>query len=278
MTNLRKLQLTQLQLLQEVDIICKRYGLSYNLSDGTLLGAVRHKGFIPWDDDIDIEMPYAHYKKFCKICRKTHNKNKYFLQTMETDKHHPYVFAKFRMNNTLHIRQGQEHMKFHHGIYIDIFPKYPVPDNIICRTLYLFIIARCKTILWAPVGIGTAKGPFKKGMYKLISLIPNFIPKKIIYTMVNNCNGKYSLSLGAPSFGALKYSIKKLIVPKATLAKLHVKDMVTLPFEGQKFSAPGNYHQILTNQYGNYKKLPPKHKRVGHHKSILTIFPKSKHE
>lgn len=274
MVDIRSLQLIQLDMLKEVDRLCRKYDIKYFLSAGTLLGAVRHKGFIPWDDDIDINMPYRDYVKFCRICDKYLNKEKYFLQTRDTDKHHLYVFAKLRRNETLFLREGQEHMKFHQGIFIDIFPMFPVPKGTVLNALFSFTVARLKTIMWSPIG---AKGNSRyKVIYKVLSLVPINIPQNIIYFLSARCKGGYLVDIGEPQYGNLRLFIKRRAYMgekiKNIRRKLQVTNLIELEFEGNKFFAPKNFHYILTHKYGNYMKLPPKSKRVGHHIPLVIQF------
>ena len=117
---LRNVQLVQLEIAKEVKRICEQNNISYFMDGGTLLGAVRHKGFIPWDDDIDVCMPPADYQKFIKIFK---NDNKYFLQTIETDKYFHTLFAKIRKNNTCMVETENTYMKIHKGINIRFITK-----------------------------------------------------------------------------------------------------------------------------------------------------------
>lgn len=122
------LQKCELEILKEFDRVCKMNNLNYSLGSGTMLGAVRHKGFIPWDDDIDVLMPANDYKKFCKIAPKAFSE-KFFLQTSYTDSWYA-SFSKVRMNGTTAIEKGFENCRFHQGVWIDIFPIVGVPTRI----------------------------------------------------------------------------------------------------------------------------------------------------
>ena len=126
---LRKLQMTELEMLIEVDRICRKYNIQYFLDGGTLLGAIRHNGFIPWDDDADIIMLRGEYEKFCKACKKELDTERFFLQDYRTDKHYLWGFAKMRRNHTTFLREGQEHVKCHTGVCIDIFYCDNIPDD-----------------------------------------------------------------------------------------------------------------------------------------------------
>src|SRR5690606_2891856 len=134
----------QLEILIEFDRICKKNNIKYQLFAGTLLGAVRHKGFIPWDDDIDVCLLRKDYNKFIQAC-KTDLDSRSFLQTYVTDKNCIIQFAKLRKNNTLFLESGISDCKTHHGIFIDIFPLDNVLPNTFCGKMQqklLYIIGR----------------------------------------------------------------------------------------------------------------------------------------
>ena len=117
----RKLQLCELDMLLEFRRICEKHKLQYFLCSGTLLGAVRHKGFIPWDDDVDVCMPLKDYKQFLLVAANELD-DRYFLQTFETDEGCNFGFSKIRRNNTTYIPDHLAGGYSHQGIWIDIFP------------------------------------------------------------------------------------------------------------------------------------------------------------
>ena len=118
---LRKLQLKELESLEYFDSFCKENELRYYLLGGCVIGALRHGGFIPWDDDIDIIMPRRDYDRFCKLAPKRLS-DEYFLQTYFTDKNYPNPFAKIRLRGTEFVESITERSKMKGGIYIDVFP------------------------------------------------------------------------------------------------------------------------------------------------------------
>lgn len=125
---LRELQRTQVEILEIVDDLCKQNHISYSLYAGTLLGAVRHKGFIPWDDDLDICMLRSDYERFLK-CWKENPVKEYLLQNKETDPDFTQSFSKIRKDHTTFLQPGEEPYKYHKGIFIGIFPIDRVPKT-----------------------------------------------------------------------------------------------------------------------------------------------------
>ena len=118
---MNKSQQKQFEILCEVDRLCRKHRIKYYLSSGTLLGAVRHNGFIPWNDDMDIEMLRDDYEKFKQIALKEMDK-KYFWQDVYTDKNFGFPFTKIRINNTRYIEEIAVKNRAHNGIFIDVFP------------------------------------------------------------------------------------------------------------------------------------------------------------
>ena len=125
---LEKLKRIELNILQEYIKACEILGLNYCLIGGTLLGAIRHKGFIPWDDDIDVAMPRKDYEVFIREAQKV-LPNNLFVQSFLSDSHLPYNFCKVRDNNTTFIETATQKRKIHHGVFIDVFPLDNYPED-----------------------------------------------------------------------------------------------------------------------------------------------------
>ena len=123
-----KLKKYELEVLDKFVSICEKNNIKYFLAYGTLLGAVRHKGFIPWDDDIDVYLKPEDYYKFKEVM-KNNPEDGYFYQSLETEKYYSMTFSKLRMDNTCVIEKKLKREKIHNGIYIDIFPLLPYPDD-----------------------------------------------------------------------------------------------------------------------------------------------------
>lgn len=253
---LKKLHNELLPLLIEVDRICKNHNIKYFLSDGTLLGAVRHKGFIPWDDDIDIHMLRNDYEEFCEICKNELNHNLFFTQTQKTDENYNWVYGKLRLKNTSYIRAGQEHLKQDTGIFIDIFPIDNISNNKFMQYLSKTICKVCRKILWSSVGARTEGRLLRRMLYKSLSIIPRCLTIKVFETFSKLYNNKNTSLLTSNN---LEYRNDKRYVFK----REWYEEVINLEFEGYEFCAPIGYENILHLTYGDYMKLPPKYQRHG---------------
>lgn len=261
--NLKKLHLTNKQLrmlqdellilLKEFDRICKKHNIPYFLHAGTLLGAVRHQGFIPWDDDIDVSMLREDYNRFREVVKEELDTSKYFYQSQETDEHYNWVFARLRLQNTVYKRVGQEHLKYHDGIFMDIFPLDDISENKIKQNLTLNLCKVCKKALWAPIGVKYGKNIIHKLVFKALSLIPRNLIIRAYEFLAIHFNRKETSLIASHNV----YSV--------VLKKEWYEKSVELEFEGFKFKAPHKYHNFLEVLYGDYMKLPPKEERMGHH-------------
>ncbi len=268
---LRKLQLVQLEILIEFDRICKKHNIKYQLYSGTLLGAVRHKGFIPWDDDVDICMLRSDYERILNILSIELDK-KFFLQTCNTDKGYIHSFARIRKNNTLMLQKTWKDMDMHHGIFIDIFPM----DNVIPDTLkgkiHSNLVYTIRKLKWLKI---KKECVLSNKLYKkYIKLFIHYLLKPISLRMINtietkiaslfvNKNTEYSTHL---SEGTKIYYYKYLINNN------EFYDTIEMEFEGHLFSVPRNYDKILTNNFGDYMTLPPLEQQKPHHGIIEICF------
>lgn len=176
---LKHLQDELLILLVELDRICNKHNIKYYLAYGTLLGAVRHKGFIPWDDDIDVQMLREDYERFCDVCNKELDKEIFFLQTQETDEFYNWVYGKLRLNKTSYIRAGQEHIQQKDGIFLDILPLDKISNNKYKIAIINFVCKICRKILWSQVGKRNSGNASLRYLYKLLSYIPRNLVTRI---------------------------------------------------------------------------------------------------
>ena len=126
---IRQLQMIQLEMLIEDDRICRKFDIQYNIIAGTLLGTVRHGGYIPWDDDADVALLRPEYEKFRKACKTDLDTSRFYFQDHRNTKGYRWGYGKLRRKGTLFHREYQEHLPYRQGVFIDIFPLDGVPDN-----------------------------------------------------------------------------------------------------------------------------------------------------
>ena len=169
---LRQLQMIQLELLKEVDRIQPKNNIKYTIIGGTLLGAVRHGGFIPWDDDADVAMLRPEYEKFRKACKTELDQTRFVFQDHRNTKGYRWGYGKLRMKNTLFLREYQEHMPYFQGVFIDIFPLDNVPDSYPLRCIHNFSCFCIRKVLWSEVGKYADKSLTKRKVYSVLSRIP----------------------------------------------------------------------------------------------------------
>ena len=254
---LRKLQLNLLEMLIEIDRICRKYGVKYSIDGGTLLGAVRHKGFIPWDDDIDVIMRRKEYERFQKACKKDLDTTRFFLQDYTTDPYYRWGYEKIRRKGTEQVRIGQEHLKQKTGLCIDIFVVDNVPDNVILRRPHLFACYVIRKLLYSEVGMKSAESGFMRGWY---SFWYHAVPRDTVFHWRNciaeKCNAKKTRLIRHMTY---PYSRARYGLPAVCFDK-----MQDMEFEGYTFRAFQDYDRYLSALYGDYRKLPPKEQRTGH--------------
>ncbi len=258
---LRKLQLTELEILIEFDRICRKHGLRYYIVGGTLIGAVRHGGFIPWDDDIDVSMPRKDFSKLCKIANEELGKD-YFLQTRKTDKKCQFHYAKLRKNGTYFGEEKFEHTAFHKGIFMDIFPLDYIPENKLLQKLIFGSFGLMS-------GLISSKEKSDEYLFKGRNKALVFLLRCIRFS-----NPKFVLR-GLRTFIA---KVSNLLSNKKLLASLsgfhgYPKEMSPekwwgegcgIDFEGISVTAPAEYETLLTHMFGDYMELPPEEERINH--------------
>lgn len=261
---LRKLQLIELELLLEIDRICRKNNIKYFLAAGSLLGAVRHKGFIPWDDDADTYMMRDEYERFCKACEKDLDTEKYFLQNADTDREYRWEYAKLRRKDTLYLRAGQEAIKCMSGVSVDIFVMDRFPNSEIHEQLQNIKRRACIKTLWSVIGVTEDPSPFKRGLYRVIRHIPKQIPLGVINRMGrrNNRHSEYEYicCLGFYRNDGFLNGARRHLGYNAKL----FDECTEVEFEGFKFLAPVGYMEYLQGKYKNMWEYPPESQRLVH--------------
>lgn len=250
-TNRKKVWQAELDILEKVIDVCDKNNIKYFLASGTLLGAVRHKGFIPWDDDIDLVMKREDYNRFLEIAEKS-IKYPYFLQCYKTEKNYMRGHAQIRNSETTAIIRGDKNNTYNKGIFIDVFPLDNVPDGKIKRKIFLDELIFRKKMLMLYFQRSNIKKDSIKSMIKLAII-------KVYWSIFNLEKSilKYEKALqkydkiNTEENGSLGFR------PNDTKFKNSwFEGEVEVDFEYLKLKAPRGYHEFLTSQYGDYMKLP----------------------
>lgn len=261
---LKQLQSIELELLIEFDRICRKHNITYSIDGGTLLGAIRHGGFIPWDDDADVILNRDEYQKFLLVVDQELDEDKFYLHDLNRTHGYRWGYAKLRRSNTEFIRLNQEYMPYEQGIFLDIFVCDNVPDNYISRCICNFHSFIYRKILYSEVGKRTASG-VSKLIYKILNLIPEKTVKNRYAHYVKYRNRKSTEMVKCLTFPACNrvYGYKRK----------WYEDTIDMKFESVTLKACRDYDEYLRFLYGDYLKLPPIEKRKVHPVSKLT-FPK----
>lgn len=260
---LRDLQLIEVEMLAEVDRICKKCGIKYCISAGTMLGAVRHQGFIPWDDDADVAFLRPEYEKFRKACETELDKTRFYFQDYRNTRGYRWGYGKLRRRGTEFIRLNQEFMPYEQGVFIDIMPYDNVPDNYILRAFNNFRCFLYRKAFWSAVGRKTTTG-FTKLVFEVLYKIPEEKLYKSYNRFIARCNRKttkririFAFPVPGKEFGYLRSSFDEL---------------VEIEFEGVTLMGMKDYDTYLGYKYGNYMKLPPVEKRKVHPVSSIKLI------
>lgn len=254
---LRKIQIIMLDILIEFDRICKKNGITYSIGGGTMLGAIRHKGFIPWDGDADVFMLRSEYNKLRKVSETDLDTCRFFFQDYKSDLHYRWGYARILRKDTVFIRAGYEHMKAKNGIFIDVFVFDNVPDNYISKRFHLFSCYCIRKMLWSEAGKKVHPSRLLRLNYWLISLIPRnfiFIILEIIAKRSNLIETELVRHMTSMHINEQKYGIPRKLF----------EELVEYEFEGHTFLGFKDYDIYLKSAYGDYMSLPPLSHRKSH--------------
>ncbi len=257
--DVKKLWAVELDLLSEFDRVCQKHGIQYMACGGTLLGAIRHKGFIPWDDDIDIMMTYENYVKFRNVA-KTEFTYPYFYQDGYTDKGSIRGHGQLRNSETTAIRKNEFGKKypFNQGIFIDIFPLDNVPDDENEKILFMKeneknrrrVIHISNVTYRYTRAVCSSMGKIKKSIFSLVHPLAMKLKLEEKYFRIYETNlHKYN------DMKTEKAGITCLVVLNDRCfweTKDLCSELIYVPFEFLQIPVPVNYENILNHHYGNW--------------------------
>lgn len=260
--NLDEMKVIELNILKQIHEICIAQNYRYFLVGGTLLGAVRHKGFIPWDDDIDIGMPRPDYEKFIEYC--TSNEVPFNLLCNKINSGYGYLFSKAMDKNTVLIEESGNKNNIELGVYVDIFPIDGLGDTfeealsnlnktrldrelLVASNWRRFARSKTRAIYFEPIRFA----------FYCLSRFASF------EKLIQRIETKYEVD----AFDTKKYvgCICGSYRNKEIVEQMVFAEYEDIPFEDAVFKCPKNYDQYLSSIYGDYMQLPPENKRVTHH-------------
>lgn len=253
----------QKEIVVEIDRICRENGLRYYLAYGTLLGAIRHNGFIPWDDDIDVMMPYDDMIKFAQVFEEKGDKSRFFYQSPETDEEYGLVISRLCRNDTFLLEETFKDRNIHHGIFVDIYPLFGVEEGYFSRKMQIF--RAMKRALYVYDEAPKHKGSLMTIGSKIMLGLKTKAGKKRAAKKLTEKLAKKSFDESekvADLSSGLNSMCRAFEKKWFGEGKEHV-------FEDLKLLIPENFHEILSSIYGDYMQLPPVEKRQFHHNYSL---------
>lgn len=269
--DLKKIHNQVLDILQEIDRICRKHNLTYFLSAGTALGAIRHKGFIPWDDDADIGMLREDYNRFRKIVQSELG-NAYYYQTMGKGSSFYRNFDQVGKNNSAFVLYNMKDLNIHHGIHVDIFPFDYVSEDERRRTEHVKEVQKYRTLLFnklVPHVINT------KNLWKRLIINREYYRMKFIplRSLQERMEGTLTQHLGKEEqyVADLLTHYKKIMY----FRKSDILPVKYIEFEGMKLPVPNNLDAYLTMMYGDYMTPPPEGKRNQRHRFVELSYDKA---
>ena len=271
--NLKIVQSEILNILEIFDEKCKENNLKYYIFYGTLLGAVRHKGFIPWDDDIDITMPREDYEKFISLYRDEFFRG-YYLDGYNCSRYESYS-PVFRINSkNVLLRRDKGNKEHWIGAFISIFPMDGLPIDVKERNKHIrklmIIYALLRASRSSLFGLGNVKNRSIKEkiviiLNKIIK-IGKFIPPARLAEKYNRLASQYNIENS--KFVYICYDGQSSIFPRSLF-----DDTVDIEFEHNKYHAPAGYDELLTLYYGDYMTPPPLSEQSPAHSTDIKIMP-----
>lgn len=256
----RDVRKVQLNILIKLDEVCRKHGLRYYLAFGTCLGALRHKGFIPWDDDIDVLMPWRDALKLEKLQREFGDE--LFVQSIRTDKDYRSIAMRVRDSRTTCIEGDEVGLKTNKGIYVDIYPYYECSDNRFVRMIDIMRSNVLKLMVAnkVPVNHGKLVKVISRCLLAFLGLFGREKTIDRMFKHLRSVRGSEILDYYGEDVG---------IASAITYPKEWFGEPGKLEFEGMYFNGPTEPEKYMTRRYGDYMQLPPEEKRVVRHTYVV---------
>ena len=257
--SLQEIKQIEFALLKKFDVFCKENGIRYFLSNGTLLGAVKYKGFIPWDDDIDVFVPREDYEKLLSLFQ---DDGTYRLFAFEKDRHYRFPFAKLCDMSTRKEEENTDNGVIL-GVDIDIFPLDAWSSDLHCAQREVKMINRKMFFLGlTKLRRADSQNPLKRAVKRATMLFLRMMGSRCFIRSIIRKSTKYAQK-DSSYLGCKSWCIygEREIIPAEVFA-----ETVYIEFEGAIFSAPIGYDTYLRSLYGDYEKDPPAEKQRSHHR------------
>ncbi len=263
--DLQRLQQTEMEMLALLDDICAAHDIRYYLAAGSCLGAMRHRGMIPWDDDIDVYLHREDYDRLSALLPQALPPG-YFFQSAATDPAFMYPFAKIRKNNTAFVQEALRDIPMHHGIYIDLFPVDGAPRQPLLRfwqSVRLLFLKR--------IAIGHILP--RRAERALYALLYRFLPRPRWQRLYERCCRRYdSRQTGLCLCAASEYAYRRELLPRAVYGRGR-----RVPFGPLSLPVPDDADTYLTVMYGDWRTPPPEHARGSQHAPWHLSFDREYH-
>ena len=257
-TDISEIQQMELGIMEYIHEVCQKIGVKYFLAYGSLIGAVRHQGFIPWDDDMDICMLRDDYEKLQDYLI-AHPDERYEVMSYKNNINYVYPFMKVQDNRT-YLLEEDVRIDSNMGIYVDIFPVDGYEDDRAFKDKMTKIIKKRQLSCYTFKGITNTKSVVNS-MIRYISVIIFYFTNTNKYVSQID---ELAKSRKVENYEQVDYLIYK-DMNKPVWKREWLEDVETGNFEGKEFMIPKHYHEILTSDYGNYMQLPPVEQQVSHH-------------
>lgn len=267
-SKLKKIWAVELDLLNELLRVCRKHGIKVAVFGGTLLGAVRHRGFIPWDDDLDIALDRENFNKLCAVAP-SEFKHPYFLQTARSDRRFYFAYARLRNSETTAVITGHETPDYNNGIYIDVYVLEGYTDSKLKWKIQTFLQILTVKFLTLYYQGKRRNNSLKERILRLPRPFVRMFKYETLMRLYEGVLGMYTKS-------SSRIGIRDEMTETAKhywFFKHEFDDIVELPFENLMVPAPAEYVKILSRIFGDFMKFPPPEKRGAWHEGQITFDP-----